>query len=569
MAAFVPARRALSWQLTGNQSEAIVRERYWLTFQPGEIRVCASCHGVNSKDQAGGVEPTNTPQALISLLNWWKSASPDSDGDGLLDSDEINRGTNPNLYDSDKDGIKDGQEIIDGTDPLGMGSRKKIQGSTTCAEWNGYLGGMWNVLEQVNLTSKTLELTNTLYSIAGVTESSWQGSVTPNAQSDLLVHDMQGWKLNSYGKLCINATNASSGELDGRMIYYKPRGDSFDFALSMPFTNGIRGTQSVAFNTYQPSLDPTDNKNVVANWIQLTNLEDSEQNGSISFFDMDGTLLGSQGVLLAAGARQDYSGHQFGINKVGQAIWTPNDSSSRFQMRNVRYFYDNPQMAETFASAFQLEGQRGTGANLIVPLDTRSTTAILEIANTSSSPITANVNIRSSSGAVLFEGSIALGPKASHHVITDSILIAGLGTANVKSSNKESMIVTAMHYGRTSTGGIENIYGILGKEALGTKLKGSYNSYLNQDCSLLLSNPKSQVVEAQISMTKYDGTKVLDSELIEIPAFGTEEFDLCEYDPTNSYGVVTIEANRGNSLVASILRVAGDESYKFPTEVRE
>lgn len=76
MAAFVPARRALSWQLTDPQNEPVVRERYWLTFQPGEIRVCASCHGLSSLDQAGQTEPTNQPEALRQLLQFWKSQAP-------------------------------------------------------------------------------------------------------------------------------------------------------------------------------------------------------------------------------------------------------------------------------------------------------------------------------------------------------------------------------------------------------------------------------------------------------------------------------------------------------------
>ncbi len=72
MAAFVPARRAMTWQLTNPTGGSVVRERFWLTFQPGEIRVCASCHGVNDKDQAGNPPPTNQPQALLSLLQRWK-----------------------------------------------------------------------------------------------------------------------------------------------------------------------------------------------------------------------------------------------------------------------------------------------------------------------------------------------------------------------------------------------------------------------------------------------------------------------------------------------------------------
>ena len=76
VAAFVPARRALSWQLTDPQGTPVVRERYWVTFQPGEIRVCASCHGVNDKNQAGNPAPTNPPQALLELLQYWKAQNP-------------------------------------------------------------------------------------------------------------------------------------------------------------------------------------------------------------------------------------------------------------------------------------------------------------------------------------------------------------------------------------------------------------------------------------------------------------------------------------------------------------
>jgi len=75
MAALVPARRALSWQLTDTNNVGVVRERYWLTFQPGEIRTCASCHGVNTADQANHAVPTNTPLALIRLLTHWKTNS--------------------------------------------------------------------------------------------------------------------------------------------------------------------------------------------------------------------------------------------------------------------------------------------------------------------------------------------------------------------------------------------------------------------------------------------------------------------------------------------------------------
>lgn len=72
-AAFVPAGRALTWQTTDPQGNAIVRERNWITFQAGEIRVCAACHGVNSTNQAGAPPPTQPPAALHDLLQQWKA----------------------------------------------------------------------------------------------------------------------------------------------------------------------------------------------------------------------------------------------------------------------------------------------------------------------------------------------------------------------------------------------------------------------------------------------------------------------------------------------------------------
>jgi hypothetical protein len=75
LAALVPTERALTWHLTNGAGTPVVRERYWLTFQPGEIRVCTSCHGLNSLDQSnpGSGTPENAPEALRTLLQWWKN----------------------------------------------------------------------------------------------------------------------------------------------------------------------------------------------------------------------------------------------------------------------------------------------------------------------------------------------------------------------------------------------------------------------------------------------------------------------------------------------------------------
>lgn len=64
----VPAQRALSWQSTAPNGNPVVRERFWLTLQPGEIRTCDGCHGLNRNGQSGQGAALNPPLALTAFL---------------------------------------------------------------------------------------------------------------------------------------------------------------------------------------------------------------------------------------------------------------------------------------------------------------------------------------------------------------------------------------------------------------------------------------------------------------------------------------------------------------------
>jgi len=93
VALFVPANRPIVWQSLAPSAACgsspqpaaavVVRERYWIEFQPGEIRACNSCHGVNQHNQAGQTTPANPPQALADLLAWWKLHGDEIFGNGF------------------------------------------------------------------------------------------------------------------------------------------------------------------------------------------------------------------------------------------------------------------------------------------------------------------------------------------------------------------------------------------------------------------------------------------------------------------------------------------------------
>lgn len=120
MAMIVPASRALTWQLTDPQGESVVRERYWLSFSAGEIRLCANCHGQNKIDQVGRVTPTNSPKALKALLTDWTERHPEAEASvspyEFWAEMNISYGA-PSDADEDDDGLTNIEEFGYGSDP--------------------------------------------------------------------------------------------------------------------------------------------------------------------------------------------------------------------------------------------------------------------------------------------------------------------------------------------------------------------------------------------------------------------------------------------------------------------
>jgi C1A family cysteine protease len=489
----------------------------------------------------------------------------DDDNDGVSDVQEQAIGSDPFSPDTDGDGVSDGQEILDKSSPIDQGSALLPLGKTICAEWNGFLNGMWNIYEHVNLSGSNRRVTSTLFNINGVAVSAQEFVVRPGAQFDLLVHDMHGYSLDSYGAVC-STHDGADGDIDGRMVYYKPTANlsGFQFALAMPMSIGKKGKQFVPFNTFQPSLNPADASNLVANWIQLTNLSEVDAKGTLTFYAMNGVELGSVPVSIAAGSRRDFSGHQFGQRLVGLVAWTPLSDDIPVQLRNVRYVYDNPQMINSFDTAFEIGGRYGLGETLVAPLDTHGRSAILEISNVTGERISVNVSVYGGAGAEKHSTQLTLKPYASQHIITDSILGSNQrGIATIKGSAPGSVIAEAMHYGRGPDLGVAYMYGIPAVEALGSVLRGSYNTFLGQDSLLLLLNPTDSAQSASIDL---DGEQLFES--AEIPAHGSLVIDLSGYANVNSYGVVTVQPGESAALVAWITRQNGT-SYLIPTPVRQ
>ena len=498
----------------------------------------------------------------------------DSDKDGLTDDQEAVYGTNPHLFDTDGDGVSDGQEVLDHTSPTDAGSVLQTLSSTLCSDWNGFLG-MTNIVEHVNLSSGTIGAASHFYDIAGKLKATTNITIKNGGQFDLIVNSLKGFSSKSYGKICVSITKGTAGDLDGRMVYYKPGAitGTFQFAFAMPFGNGSAGSQFVHFDTHQPSKIASDAGNLVTNWVQVTNLVASAQKGTLHVYSASGAKLGSIGVSVPAGGRVDIDAHRYGSNKLGLVEFVPNNSQAKFQLRNIRYYFDNAVADSSFDAAYPWEGSKGTSAKTVLPIDTRSSDAEIFVSNTTSGQVTANVSIYSTSGDKVKSLSAKLAAHATWTIDASDYIRSAEGVATISSSSVGGLISSVTQVLHNNAGGIQSLYAVHSTQALGSVLRGSYNTFLNQGCSLLLTNTTSQKVNVSVSMKRYDGTSLIKGKSIAVAGNGLVDYDLCANDTTPAYGLVTVQPSITNSIVATVLRKgatdsAGD-SYRFPTPVRE
>ena len=105
------------------------------------------------------------------------------------------------------------------------------------------------------------------------------------------------------------------------------------------------------------------------------------------------------------------------------------------------------------------------------------------------------------------------------------------------------------------------------REPTGTDIRGTYNSFLNQNCRLRIVSRSGNPEVAIVSMTRFDGTQVLTNLRLGVPAIGAAEVDLCSRETEPAYGEVRVRVPNQN-FVAETLRqnTEGLVEFRGPVE---
>jgi len=467
--------------------------------------------------------------------------------------------------DSDDDGVSDEEEEQMGTDPLDRGSKIEKLKNSFCNEWNGYFG-MYNFAELRNSLNAPVSLVAVMYNSEAKELSRTSFSVPANSQWDVGLHELSGFSKDQFGRVCFIHSELA-GSVDGGVTYYLPKTNSnqFQFAYSSSFNNGQRGEVFLPINTYNPNLSSAKQNNKVANWVQVTSQSNKRESGSLLFYSQEGNLLNAKRVELGIGERKDTSGHDFG-KMIGMARWVPDDKSSTFLVRVVRYVYDNPVFSNSFDTAFQINGLYGSGAMLSAPLDLTQGSSIIEVLNTSNEPTSARIEIRTDAGelrSVVTLPESYLPAYGSYHLIVDGILKQGeRGVAFVAGSKKNSVAIVSMVYARNVSGDVDYMYGINGAVSLKTESMGTFNSYLEQIPSLILPNSSGASANVEVTIKAPNGLSSAFSQVI--PARGSVNLNLRALVPANTYGTVRI--NSAIKMSAWVVREKGLE-FGIPTQL--
>ena len=497
------------------------------------------------------------------------SVTDEADDGGEADEPEAVNGDGSEAADSDKETEETGSETADDgkESTIGNDSSADPNKGQVCVEWNGFLTFLTQIFELRNAGSETVLLEIALYDIAANAKDRFDLTLEPGIQFDVIVNNLNGFNRDTFGLLCARVLTGPANALAGRLMSYRLEENSYSLAFSSDPINPKSGLQFLTFNTFQPGLNQLENG--VALWAQIVNAEPDWQSGSLILYDQQGRHLETIAVALAPNQRADIDLHRVGPSQIGLARWEPDNSSARFALRQNRYYFgaEGPYDLTEVVSIAAREGLENESAAIF---DTRKRVSALELSNVLEKSTRVRIEIRGGNGllAAVQPPEFILAPHAAATFVLNHFLDEQAGVVKIFSDTSGSVIANRIEYGYSTDGSLTYASTSRPRGVLNSSGRGSYNSFLGQSCRMRAANLSARDNKTYLSMTRYDGIKLLDRREIIIPAHQVREIDLCANETQPAYGEVLLEISDSHSLIAEVIRQSREGKIEIGAQVK-
>ena len=466
-----------------------------------------------------------------------------------------------------------------GENDIGICEAEKSVSSPTYTLWNSFLD-MVNILELVNPSKEDVSVKLSFYSILGELVHERTITVRATNQFDVIVNDLPGFVKNSYGIIRLEF----EGTLDGRMMYYRTNAGTgpggYDFVFGYPLADAMSGRTAVSFNTHQPSFKEDERENVVANWLNIVNLDSAPQEFRIETYNQQGEMIMRRVVEVPAFGRVDMDGgHDLaGPSVVGTHIIIPENIRAKYIAQLTRFGGNAPAgfAPSEYKFAFPLVASYPMSDSIFTSIsNTYGEFNWLEIVNTRGEAVHVAINMLNEDGQLLESVDAVLPPYAQQHFDAASFLAPGqTGYAEVIPSTPRSVVAQSMVYFRDpQNGSITAMYGSQARRPGKCAQTGSYNLFLDMENYIPVVNTSHDPVNVTLVLNgpEHTAERVITLAPRSFERLALHDPELLNTSP-NTYGQVKIYGNDQVHIFSQILRLRfrddGLIDFAVPTPVR-
>jgi hypothetical protein len=488
--------------------------------------------------------------------------------------------------DTDGDGVSDDQEIVDGTDPADSGSFITHLRSPAFTKYNTFLNQL-NWLELVAAGELAIGVKVSLFDSKGkLITKPIALDIPANKQYHLDIHSLVGRDKFGLIKIEFDDSNVQA-KLHGRLSVYRSEpgqeylpdlSKDYSFAYSRELRNSIRGITYAVSNTY----DPLGVGNLMPNWLEIVNLDSTDQVFSVRIYDQAGNILhnsdGDKPVVVPAYGEIDLqAGHEFGENYYLIEI-VPREGNGNYLASVMRYSTNSSAVGkrDSFNYAFPIEAVTGTGERKFMMSSNQagecwSQSNWLEIANVRNSKVSATFTVYASSGKVVGQTEIKLTPHSQQHFNAGAMLPYGdLGFVELTPSDAGSLVAqSTVYYHDCEENKVQSAFTSTSKNPLSQRSVGSYNTVLEMDTVTRIFNISGS--DFRVSITADDDIVLFDDQLGRMNAQENRMSEqLTSKSQVGAYGNLVFRSGMSKSLIADVLRIRfkdGKVDFSFSTSV--